>query len=100
MSEWGEVSKTGERQRKRARVRRDMRPRQAPRPNNDIEALAMKVPGFAAQRYVDEQEAQAARAAATRWPRLAGWLGYGEDGEPDGLAVASGTAPKLSPTPR
>jgi len=87
-------------ERKRGGPRRGLRARHAPRPNNDIEALAMKVPGFAAQRYVDEQEAQAARAAAARWPRLAGWLGYGEDGEPDGLAVASGTAPQLSPTPR
>lgn len=57
--------------------------RHGPRPNNDIEALAQKVPGFAAHRYVDEQEAQAASTAATRWPRLAGWLGYG-DGDGDG----------------
>lgn len=59
---------------KRARAPR----RHGPRPNNDIEALAQKVPGFAAQHYVDEQESQAASTAATRWPRLAGWLGYGE----------------------
>lgn len=85
-------------ERKRAGLRRRMRTRHAPRPNNDIEALAMKVPGFAAHRYVDEQEAQAARAAATRWPRLAGWLGYGEDGEAESHAAVE--APGLKPTPR
>ncbi|MBO4121091.1 hypothetical protein J5T34_10175 [Cupriavidus gilardii] len=97
MSELNEVS---EGRRKRAQLRRGMRPRHAPRPNNDIEALAMKVPGFAAHRYVDEQETQAARAAATRWPRLAGWLGHGDDGAPEGHAVGQGPAPGLSPTPR
>ncbi|MCT9072395.1 hypothetical protein [Cupriavidus gilardii] len=85
-------------ERKRGGPRRGLRARHTPRPNNDIEALAMKVPGFAAQRYVDEQEAQAARAAATRWPRLAGWLGYGEDGEPEDHAFVD--APALRPTPR
>ncbi|MCG5261066.1 hypothetical protein EM868_19545 [Cupriavidus gilardii] len=85
-------------ERKPGRLRRGMRVRHAPRPNNDIEALAMKVPGFAAHHYVDEQEAQAARAAATRWPRLAGWLGYGEDGEAQSQAVAD--APGLRPTRR
>lgn len=86
-------------ERKRGGPRRGMRPRHAPRPNNDIEALAMKVPGFAAHRYVDEQEAQAARAAATRWPRLAGWLGDGEDrAEPESQAAVE--APALRPTPR
>ncbi len=84
--------------RKRSGLRRGIRPRHAPRPNNDIEALAMKVPGFAAHRYVDEQETQAARAAATRWPRLAGWLGYAEDGEPESHAVVD--APGLSLTRR
>lgn len=97
MSESNEI---GEGRRHRAGLRRGMRPRHAPRPNNDIEALAMKVPGFAAHRYVDEQETQAARAAATRWPRLAGWLGYGDDGEPEGHAVAERPAPTLRPMPR
>ncbi len=85
-------------ERKRAGLRRGLRARHAPRPNNDIEALAMKVPGFAAHRYVDEQEAQAARAAAARWPRLAGWLGYAEDGEAEGPAAVE--APRVTPTPR
>lgn len=85
-------------ERKPGRLRRGMRARHAPRPNNDIEALAMKVPGFAAHRYVDEQEAQAARAAAARWPRLAGWLGGGEDGEAERDDAVIGAA--LKPTPR
>ncbi len=100
MSESSEMSEMSERQRQRAQLRRGMRPRHAPRPNNDIEALAMKVPGFTAHRYVDEQETQAARAAATRWPRLAGWLGHGDDGEPESHAVAETPAPALRPTPR
>ncbi|WP_422648388.1 hypothetical protein OJJOAM_002910 [Cupriavidus sp. H18C1] len=85
-------------ERKRAGLRRGPRTRHAPRPNNDIEALAMKVPGFAAHRYVDEQEAQAARAAAARWPRLAGWLGYGEGGEAERHDAVE--APALKPSPR
>lgn len=100
MSEIGESSEMGEGQRKRGGPRRGIRPRHAPRPNNDIEALAMKVQGFAAHRYVDEQETQAARAAATRWPRLAGWLGYGEDGPPESHAAVETPAPALRPTPR
>ncbi len=67
-------------------MRRARAPRRhGPRPNNDIEALAQKVPGFAAHRYVDEQEAQAASTAATRWPRLAGWLSDGEAAGNGGL---------------
>jgi hypothetical protein len=82
-------------------MKRGARTRHGPRPNNDIEALAQKVPGFDAHRYVDEQEAQAASAAARRWPRLAGWLGYSDNGRDDGRddGPGAGDRPPM-PAPR
>ena len=77
-------------------MKRGVRARHAPRPNNDIEALAQKVPGFAAHRYVDEQEAQAASTAAARWPRLAAWLG---DGDAPGEDGRDADDPSSMPTP-
>lgn len=50
------------------------------RQQNDVHALGQKVAGFDAHRYYDQQEQQAAQVAATRWPRLALWLGYAGDG--------------------
>lgn len=46
--------------------------------HNDVQSLGHKVPGFDARHYYDQQEALAAQQAASRWPRLAQWLGYGD----------------------
>ncbi len=46
---------------------------------SDIDVLGKEVAGFDPNRYFDQQDRQAARAAAQRWPLLAGLLGYESD---------------------
>jgi hypothetical protein len=43
---------------------------------SDIDILGKEVAGFDPHRYFDQQDLQAARAAAQRWPLLASLLGY------------------------
>ncbi|WP_425267460.1 BcsR/BcsP family cellulose biosynthesis protein [Cupriavidus lacunae] len=49
-----------------------------------MDVLGNEVDGFEPQHYFDQQELQAARAAARRWPLLASLLGYGATGSETG----------------
>ncbi|AQV97045.1 hypothetical protein BJN34_24600 [Cupriavidus necator] len=55
-----------------------------PLARSDIDVLGSEVDGFEPQHYFDQQELQAARAAARRWPLLASLLGYGGTGSETG----------------
>ena len=48
---------------------------------SDIDVLGKEVAGFDPHQYFDQQDLQAARAAAQRWPLLASLLRY-ESGVP------------------
>jgi len=49
---------------------------------SDIDFLGAKLDGFDPLRYFDQQDEVEARAAARRWPLLAGLLGYAPPGPP------------------
>lgn len=50
---------------------------------SDIDFLGAKLEGFDPLRYFDQQDEVEARAAARRWPLLAGLLGYAPPGSPE-----------------